>query len=72
MHAAPFRPFIVHLADGAQYTVKHPDFISVGVNNLELVIHDDDGMHLIDMDLVTEVHRPVQPTERPASESNGG
>jgi hypothetical protein len=71
MHAAHFRPFAVRLADGSHFTVKHPDFISLAVNGLELVIHDDDGLHWIDMDLVTEVHRPPQPAERPASESNG-
>ena len=71
MHAAPFRLFGVHLADGSHFAVRHPDFISVAVNGVELVVHDDEGMHLIDMDLVTEVRRPTQPGERPAGESNG-
>jgi hypothetical protein len=72
MHAAPFRPFVVHTADGGQFTVRHPDFISVAVNGLELVIHDDAGMHLVDMDLVTQVHRPAEPARAQSpGETNG-
>src|SRR5690349_23361180 len=29
MHAQPFRPFGIMVADGTVYTVKHPDFIAV-------------------------------------------
>ncbi len=46
--------------------MKHPDFISVRVlpRGRNLVIHDNDGMHLIDLNLVVEVNVPgiAEPT----------
>ncbi|MBI4326956.1 MAG: hypothetical protein HY674_17080 [Chloroflexi bacterium] len=35
VHASPFKPFRLHLADGKSLGVPHPDFILVGV---ELVV----------------------------------
>ena len=29
MHAAPFMPFTLHMADGGSHLVPHPDFIAV-------------------------------------------
>jgi hypothetical protein len=58
MHAQPFRPFTVHLVDGRTYAVPHPDFIAVSTSlrNRDLTVHDDDGVHLIDLALVVEIH----------------
>ncbi len=67
MHTQPFRPFTVHLADGRSYLVRHPDFISYGPNNRELTVHDEQGVHLIDMRTVVELHIP-----RAAEPSTGG
>lgn len=66
MHAAPFKPFTVYLTDGRAFFVKHPDFVSISTNGREMVVHDDDGMHLIDMRAVVEVHLPRSP--EPAEE----
>ena len=70
MHTQPFRAFTVKLVDGQSYTVKHPDFIAVPElpRGRDLVIHDKQGMHLIDLNLVVEVTVPVaaetsQPTD---------
>jgi hypothetical protein len=51
----PFRPFLVKLADGRHFRVTHPELISCSANGREMVIHDDDGMHLIEMLLVIEM-----------------
>ena len=58
MHTQPFRAFTVFLADGRTFLVRHPDFISLGPRGREVVIHDDDGMHLIDLGLVLSVCVP--------------
>jgi hypothetical protein len=63
MHAQPFRPFTVHLVDGRTFAVPHPDFISLSVNgrHRDLTIHDEDGVHLLDITLVVELHPQPQP-----------
>lgn len=59
MHTQPFAPFTVHLAVRRQYQVKHPDFIAYGPNLRELTVHDDQGVHLIDMRTVVELFVPT-------------
>ena len=34
VHASPFKPFRLHLADGKSMRVPHPDFILVGVEQI--------------------------------------
>jgi hypothetical protein len=68
MHTQPFRAFTVKLVDGRSFVVKHPDFIAVPElpRGRNLVIHDKEGMHLIDLGLVVEVHVPeVAETQLP-------
>lgn len=55
MTAQPFRPFLVKLADGRQFEVRHPENVSCSTNGREMVIHDDVGMHLIEQLLVVEL-----------------
>jgi len=65
MHAQPFLPFTIHLADGRRYLVKHPDFIAIPTTRRgrDLTVHDDDGPHYIDLGLVVEIH--PQPAATP-------
>jgi hypothetical protein len=53
--AQPFRPFHVKLADGREFLVTHPELASCSKSGRELVLHDDAGMHLIEMLLVIEL-----------------
>ncbi len=62
MHSQPFRAFTVHLTDGRSYLIKHPDFISYSPNNREMTVHEELGVHFIDMRNVSEVHVPQSPT----------
>jgi hypothetical protein len=55
--AQPFRPFVVRLADGRSFEVRHPELISCSLNGREMVIHDEAGMHLLEMLLVAEMTR---------------
>jgi hypothetical protein len=71
MHSQPFQPFTVKLVDGQSYTVRHPDFISVPTlpRGRNLVIHDNEGMHLIDLNLVVEVQVPDAAASSPQRDS---
>jgi hypothetical protein len=66
----PFRPFLVKLADGRQFRVTHPELISCSANGRQMVVHDDDGMHLIEMLLVVELMPQVIPVS--AKRKSGG
>jgi hypothetical protein len=57
MHRAPFRGFTVRLSDGRHFIISHPDFVSVSPlpQSRDLVIHDEQGMHRIDLIHVVEV-----------------
>ena len=63
VRAEPFRPFLVKLADGRHFEVRHPENISCSRNGREMVVHDDAGMHLIEQLLVLE----LVPKSEPAS-----
>ena len=55
-HAQPFRPFSVHLPDGRQVTVEHPDFAALSpTGRLMVVLHDDDSESIVDMLLVSDI-----------------
>jgi len=61
MHTQPFLGFTVKLVDGQSYRVKHPDFIAVpeSPRGRNLVVHDREGMHLIDLNVVVELEVPT-------------
>lgn len=61
--AQPFRPYRVRLADGRQFEVRHPESISCSPNGREMVVHDDEGLHLVEQLLEIE----LAPIEWPAS-----
>jgi hypothetical protein len=54
--AQPFRPFVIHLADGRQIPVDHREFImSVPSGRTVVVSQSDDTLHIIDLLLVTDL-----------------
>jgi len=54
--AQPFQPFVLHLADGRQFLVDHPEFIIVSRSERRVVIDDVEGnMEIIDPMLVTSI-----------------
>jgi hypothetical protein len=70
----PFRPFTVTFGCGLSFTVRHPELASCSTDGREMIVHDDDGMHLLEMlmvEIIEEVNEPAGP-ESPRSESNGG
>ncbi|MBM4033722.1 MAG: hypothetical protein FJ291_18345 [Planctomycetes bacterium] len=56
LHATPFRPFVLHLADGRDVFVKHPDFILISPTGRSAVVYLPDGaLRIFDLLLVTEI-----------------
>ena len=54
--AQPFRPFILHLADGRHIPVHHREFIATAPSGRTVVVlQPDDTMNIIDLLLVTDL-----------------
>lgn len=61
--ARPFRPFVLHLADGRAIRVQHNEFLSHSPSGRTIIVyHPDDSFSIIDLLLVAEieVEPPVQ------------
>ena len=55
-NAQPFRPFIIHLADGRAIPVHHREFMmSVPSGRTIFVAQPDDSVNIIDLLLVTDL-----------------
>ena len=75
MHAQPFRPFAIQMADGRSYVVRHPDFVAVPqtLRGREIVCFGEGEdpeappIHHIDLGLVLEIIVPA-PVQAQASE----
>jgi hypothetical protein len=68
--AMPSRPYRVRLAGGHSYLITHPENAACALEgrSTELVVFDDDGMHLLDRMLV-EALEPV-PAQPAVAENN--
>ena len=54
--AQPFKPFLLHLADGREIPVRHRDFIMAAPSGRTIVVmQPDDSLNIIDLLLVTDV-----------------
>lgn len=55
MHRAqPFRPFVIHLADGRQLNVPHPEFVAITPPGRTIIVTKPDGTHeVVDLLRVT-------------------
>jgi hypothetical protein len=68
--AQPFRPFIIHLADGRQVKVTHPEAMARRDSSRTFVVLDPaDRAHHIDLLLVTDL--VVDHTARSRKNGNG-
>jgi hypothetical protein len=64
----PFQPFLVRLAGGRSFGVRHPELVACSVNGREMTVYDEQGTHLVEM-LLVEVMERVEST--PSGEANG-
>lgn len=57
LHATPFAPFRVHVAEQKQFDVPHPDFALLTQNGDTLVVNAKTGdfVHIISVPLITRV-----------------
>ena len=54
--AEPFKPFVIHLADGRNIPVAHPEFLSRSPSGRTIIVHQpDESFNVIDLLLVTDL-----------------
>ncbi len=60
--ARPFQPFVVHLADGREIPIDHPEFIMSSPSGRTVSVYQpDDTLNVIDLLLVTDLElRPAR------------
>lgn len=65
IRAQPFRPFMISLADGRRFRVRHPDFVLIGpeAGRTFVVVEKGEDYSVLDVFLVTSIDfsngRPV-------------
>jgi hypothetical protein len=56
LHAHPFRPFKIRLADGDRIRVTHEDFVALDPRGRELIVYLPDSSHqIVDAMLITQL-----------------
>jgi hypothetical protein len=56
LHATPFQPFVIRMADGKEYRIEHPDFVLAASDVPQIIIEEADGnVHFLSVLLVTSV-----------------
>lgn len=56
LHAEPFRPFWIHLADGGRLPVQHEDFVAIEPAGREIIVYQPDNSHqIVDVLLITRL-----------------
>lgn len=54
--AEPFKPFLIHLADGRHIPVRHPEFLSRSPSGRTIIVYQsDESFNIIDLLLVTDL-----------------
>lgn len=62
LRTAPFRPFVICMADGRDYRIEHPDFVLAAASDVpQITIEDPDGrQHYLSALLITSIeHTPA-------------
>lgn len=60
----PFRPFLIHMADGRTVEVNHPQWIAYAGGRIALVAKPDDSFEVIDLLLVPSLEAKAEGTSR--------
>jgi hypothetical protein len=57
--ARPFKPFIMHVADGGTIPVQHPEFIlTVPSGSTAVVVQPDDTTNIVDLLSISHLEFP--------------
>jgi hypothetical protein len=63
----PFRPFVMHTADGRSFRVGHPELMFLTRNGRTVVFESVAGhVELLDTVLISSIAMAVEPEEGPA------
>jgi hypothetical protein len=59
LHASPFQPFIIRMADGKEYRIEHPDFVLAAASDApQIAFEEPDGtMRFLSAVLAASVER---------------
>jgi len=56
LEAQPFRPFAIHLSDGGELVVNHPEFLATSpAGDIAIVFRPEGGFNIVDIDLGTDL-----------------
>jgi hypothetical protein len=58
--ARPFLPYVVTLADGRTFTIRHPDLVACDERGRGLQVNTPDGLVGVEMFLVRSMHQLSQ------------
>jgi hypothetical protein len=62
--ARPFRPFVMHLADGREVAVQHPELLATAPSGRTVTVYQaDDTLNVVDLLLVTDLEIKPKSTE---------
>jgi hypothetical protein len=60
LHAQPFRPFAIHLANGGRLRVNHEDFVALNPSGREMIVYLPDSSHqIVTLSMVTRLEVPA-------------
>ena len=63
--ARPFRPFVMHLADGREIPVPHREFLALSPTGRTVAVYDpDDAFNVVDLYLVTDLEFKAKNSRR--------
>lgn len=59
LHAQPFVPFVIRMADGRDYRIDHPDFVLAAASDVpQITIEESDGrQHYLSALLIASIER---------------
>ncbi len=64
LSARPFRPFLIHMADGRSVEVNHPEWIAYAGGRTALVAEPDESFEVIDLQLVPSLEAKAEGASR--------
>ena len=58
LHATPFQPFVIRMADGREYLIDHPDFVLAASDTPQVIVEEPNGsVHFLSVLLITSVEQ---------------
>ena len=58
LHATPFQPFLIRMADGREYLIDHPDFVLAASETPQVIVEEPNGsVHFLSVLLIASVNQ---------------